>query len=38
MRKAPPLPPELRTELTSRLREDILSTSRLIGRNLDHWL
>jgi hypothetical protein len=38
MRKAPPLPPELRTELTAHLREDILSTSRLIGRRLDHWL
>ena len=38
MRKAPPLPPELRKELTARLREDILSTSRLIGRSLDHWL
>jgi hypothetical protein len=38
MRKAPPLPPELRTELTARLREDIQSTSRLIGRSLDHWL
>ena len=38
MRKAPPLPPELRRELTSRLREDIQDTSRLIGRGLDHWL
>jgi hypothetical protein len=38
MRKAPPLPPALRQELTARLREDILSTSRLIGRSLDHWL
>ncbi len=38
MRKAPSLPPELRQELTSRLREDIESTSRLIGRSLDHWL
>ena len=38
MRKAPPLPPELRTELTAGLRDDILSTSRLIGRSLDHWL
>jgi hypothetical protein len=38
MRKAPPLPPELRLELTSRLREDIVTTSGLIGRNLDHWL
>jgi hypothetical protein len=38
MRKAPPLPAELRKELTSRFRDDILSTSRLIGRSLDHWL
>jgi len=38
MRKAPPLAPELRKELTSRFRHDILSTSRLIGRSLDHWL
>jgi Sulfotransferase family len=38
MRKAPPLPPELRKELTSRFREDIVRTSGLIGRSLDHWL
>ena len=38
MRKAPSLPPELRKELTSRFRDDILSTSGLIGRSLDHWL
>ncbi len=38
MRKAPSLPPELRKELTSRFRDDILRTSRLIGRSLDHWL
>jgi hypothetical protein len=38
MRKAPPLPPELRKELSSRFREDILKTSGLIGRKLDHWL
>ena len=38
MRKAPSLPPELRKELTSRFRDDILSTSLLIGRSLDHWL
>ncbi len=38
MRKAPPLPAELRRELTARLRDDIQSTSRLIGRSLDHWL
>ena len=38
MRKAPALPGELRQELTSRFREDIVRTSGLIGRNLDHWL
>jgi hypothetical protein len=38
MRKAPPLPPELRKELTSRFRGDIECTARLIGRSLDHWL
>lgn len=38
MRKAPSLPPDLRKELTSHFRDDILGTSRLIGRSLDHWL
>ena len=38
MRKAPPLPPELRKELTGRLRDDIVRTSDLIGRSLEHWL
>jgi len=38
MRTAPPLPADLKAELTDRLRDDILQTSRLIGRNLDHWL
>lgn len=38
MRPAPPIPPDLRRELTSHMREDILSTSKLIGRSLDHWL
>jgi hypothetical protein len=38
MRKPPPLPGALRMELTSRFRDDILRTSELIGRNLDHWL
>lgn len=37
MRKAPPLPVNLRRELTSRFREDIVQTSGLIGRSLDHW-
>ncbi len=38
MRKAPPLPPELRKELTGRFNDDILRTSDLIGRTLEHWL
>jgi hypothetical protein len=38
MRKAPPLPLELRTQLTARLQDDIVRTSGLIGRSLDHWL
>jgi sulfotransferase family protein len=38
MRKAPPLPPELRKELTRPFYEDIAQTSDLIGRSLDHWL
>jgi sulfotransferase family protein len=38
MRPAPSLPPELRRELSQQLRSEILSTSGLIGRNLDHWL
>jgi sulfotransferase family protein len=37
-RPPPPLPRELRRELTSHVREDILRTSDLIGRSLDHWL
>ncbi len=38
MRKAPPLPPELKKELTRPFHDDIRRTSELIGRNLDHWL
>jgi sulfotransferase family protein len=38
MKRAPPLPPGLRQELTARFREDILRTSDLIGRSLEHWL
>jgi hypothetical protein len=38
MRKPPVLPADLRAELTIRFRDDILRTSQLIGRNLDHWL
>ena len=37
MRKAPPLPSELRKELTDRFNDDILRTSDLIGRSLEHW-
>lgn len=38
MRPAPPLPAELRKELTRPLRDDIAKTSELIGRSLEHWL
>jgi hypothetical protein len=38
MRKAPALPGELKAELTSRFRDDIIRTSHLIGRDLNHWL
>jgi hypothetical protein len=38
MRPAPPLPAELRKELTSYFREDIRRTGELVGRSLDHWL
>jgi hypothetical protein len=38
MRKAPPLPPVLKQELTGHFREDIGATSELIGRSLQHWL
>jgi hypothetical protein len=38
MLKAPELPEGLKAKLTSRFRDDILGTSDLIGRNLDHWL
>ena len=38
MRKAPPLPLDLRKQLTARFRADIVETGRLIDRSLDHWL
>ncbi len=38
MQKAPPLPPELKRQLSAHFRGDIEQTARLIGRNLDHWL
>jgi hypothetical protein len=38
MRQAPPLPAELRQELTKHFREDIAKTADLMGRSLNHWL
>ena len=38
MRQAPPLPADLRKELTGPFREDIKRTADLVGRSLDHWL
>jgi hypothetical protein len=38
MRKAPSLPLELKQELTVAFRDDILKTSELVGRSLEHWL
>jgi hypothetical protein len=38
MVKAPPLPSDLRKDLTLYFRDDIIQTSRLIGRSLEHWL
>lgn len=38
MRKAPALPLDLKRELTVPFRDDILRTSDLIGRSLEHWL
>jgi hypothetical protein len=38
MRPVPPLPAELRKELTAHFREDIRRTAELVGRSLDHWL
>jgi hypothetical protein len=38
MRQPPSLPAELRKQLTLPFRDDILATSRLIGRSLEHWL
>jgi hypothetical protein len=38
MQQAPPLPAELRQELTSHFQDDIVKTSELIGRSLKHWL
>ena len=38
MRPLPALPKTLKEELTVHFRDDILRTSDLIGRSLDHWL
>jgi Sulfotransferase family len=38
LRQPPPLPPELKAELTTHFRDDVRKTSELIGRSLDHWL
>jgi hypothetical protein len=38
LKKAPPLPRELKDELSLHFRDDIEKTSALIGRSLDHWL
>ncbi|HEX6105205.1 MAG TPA: sulfotransferase [Gemmatimonadales bacterium] len=38
MRQAPSLPAPLRAELTRSFHDDIAATSRLIGRDLAHWL
>jgi hypothetical protein len=38
MRQAPSLPRELRAELTNHFCDDILQTSELVARSLDHWL
>jgi hypothetical protein len=38
LRAAPPLPAELRKELSRHFQDDIRRTADLIGRNLEHWL
>ena len=38
LRPSPPLPAELRQELTRHFHDDITKTSHLIGRSLQHWL
>lgn len=37
LRRAPALPPALRSDLISHFRDDIARTSELIGRSLEHW-
>ena len=38
LKKAPPLPKDLKAELGRHFRDDIGKTSELIGRSLEHWL
>ena len=38
LKKAPPLPKDLKTELSRHFRDDIGKTSELIGKSLEHWL
>jgi hypothetical protein len=38
MKQAPSLPAELRHDLTRHFRDEIMKTSDLIGRSLEHWL
>ena len=38
LKKAPPLPEDLKVELGRHFRDDIQKTAKLIGRSLDHWL
>jgi sulfotransferase family protein len=37
-RPTPPLPKELKKQLTRHFDDDIAKTSQLLGRSLDHWL
>jgi hypothetical protein len=38
LKKAPPLPPEVKKALARHFAADITNTSQLIGRDLSHWL
>jgi hypothetical protein len=38
LKKAPPLPKDLKAELGRHFRDDIEKTSELIGKSLEHWL
>ncbi len=38
MERPPPLPQELKVQLTRHLKEEIVKTAELTGINLDHWL